>query len=860
MRNRSLSVFTLVCLLMTSTTAPGDEPMPTVQTPESIRAFITDHCLQCHDAKRKQGGLDLSADEFDLSETVHVSHWAKIRDRVRDGEMPPKSELTQDEVQPFVDAISKQLVDADRRRAAREGRSIVRRLNRLEYENSLRELLQAPYLLVADKLPADGLADLFNKSSRALDVSHVQMEKYSLIGEAALRTAVNAAAHRSETHRYHARQEEYLLRYLNAPPIRAALPLIGVEVQKAIILGKQAKTAHGKPEIQDQEAMAIFVGSRSDATRADFTKMDPPIAGRYIVRMKSYTVEAGANGYSGGKGFEKTGRQEAYYPDKRDIRRSQRDEPITLYALKESGDSRWLTTFDSHPEPNVIEREVILEEGDNIRADPSRLVRFEADWAGNPNQSANTIPGWAMQWLEVEGPLSDVWPPRSYQAVFGDLPFRVENGEVRVLSKQPAADARRLLSDFAKRAYRGRAVPAESIEGYLKVYESAIAMGYDFTDAMILAFTTVLSSPNFLYLPMNPGQLDEHALAARLSYFLWNGPPDDELLQANLHDPNVLRKQTERLLADERSSRFTAAFLDHWLELREINSTVPDDLLYPEYVTDSLLVESAVLETRTFFQTLLAENLPAENLIDSDFVFVNERLAEHYGLECKPGVGLQRVTLPADSPRGGLLTQASILKVTANGTTTSPVLRGLWITERLLGKEIAPPPSGVEAIEPDTRGTTTIRQQLEKHTQVASCAACHAKFDPVGFALESFDVLGGWRDSYRASGELGTPVAGFGKEGRIIEYRLALPVESQGHLATGETFNDIHELKALLLKDERAIARNLVHQLIVYATGASVSFADQSTVETILDQARHSQYGVRDLIHGIVRSELFLKK
>ena len=220
----------------------------------------------------------------------------------------------------------------------------------------------------------------------------------------------------------------------------------------------------------------------------------------------------------------------------------------------------------------------------------------------------------------------------------------------------------------------------------------------------------------------------------------------------------------------------------------------------------------------------------------------------------------RRVTLPADRPRGGVMTQASVLKVTANGTTTSPVLRGRWITERILGLEMSPPPPSVKAVEPDIRGAVTIRQQLEKHRADASCASCHSRMDPPGFALESFDVMGGYRERYRAVSEQVAPARGFGLNGQAFAFHDALPVDSAGVLPDGRTFRDVRELKRLLAADERQVARNLARQLIVFATGAPARFSDRAEVERILDAAQSRQYGVRSLIHALVQGDPFRNK
>ena len=221
---------------------------------------------------------------------------------------------------------------------------------------------------------------------------------------------------------------------------------------------------------------------------------------------------------------------------------------------------------------------------------------------------------------------------------------------------------------------------------------------------------------------------------------------------------------------------------------------------------------------------------------------------------------MRKVTLEKDSARGGIMTQASILKVTSNGTTTSPVLRGVWIIERILGVHIAQP-AGVPALEPDIRGAVTIRQQLDRHRADATCASCHRAIDPPGFALESFDVMGGWRDRYRAYAENVKPESGIGLSGQPFAFHFGLPVDSSGALTDGRTFKDIREFKRLLLNhEERTVARNLVGQLATYGTGAPIGFSDRKLVEEILDRTRGSGYGVRDIVHGIVQSEVFRNK
>jgi hypothetical protein len=322
----------------------------------------------------------------------------------------------------------------------------------------------------------------------------------------------------------------------------------------------------------------------------------------------------------------------------------------------------------------------------------------------------------------------------------------------------------------------------------------------------------------------------------------------------------VLRAETARLIADPRSRRFVDAFSDYWLDLRKIDETSPSATIYNDYELDEPLKTASLEETQLFFAELLRADLPARNIVASDFTFLNERLARHYGIPGVEGTAMRRVALPPGSERGGLMTMASVLKVTANGTTTSPVLRGHWITERIFGIETRPPPPNVKAVEPDIRGAVTIRQQLAKHREHPSCASCHIKMDPPGFALESFDVMGAQRDRYRAVADNVKPVSGYGLNGQAFAFHYGLPVDASGELPDGREFRDINEFKRLIASDEKSIARNVAKQLIVYATGAPVRFTDREELERILERASARKYGVRTLVEEIVHSELFQNK
>jgi hypothetical protein len=853
----------------------GDLPRPGV-------SFLEAHCTECHDGDLQKGGLDLTALKFEPAQSISFDQWVRIYDRVSDGEMPPKQKPRPEpgERKAFLKLLSSSLRVPEQNQLAAQGRATQRRLNRYEYENTLRDLLHAPWLQIRDSLPEDGEAFRFNKVGEALDVSHVQMARYLYAADYALRQALAPFAEKPKlvVRRYYTRdQGSYTgpmkFDVFNTAPERATFPVLGFQGQPEVRAGKAPLTSTNAEE-RELEGVGV-VASAYEPIEPQFNQFRAPVAGRYKLRFNAYSVWVGP-----GEG------DKWYIPNLDDISRGHRDEPITITADTPPGRLRTLGHFDVTPDPAVHELDVWLLPGEIIRPDPGRFFRSRPGrgrWH-NPLAEKDGQPGVVFRWMEVEGPIYEQWPPAGHQLLFGGLPMtnraQAVNQEhsarsrphgkrrfgpapgVEVISEHPLVDADRFLGSFLAEAYR-RPVDGTQVKRFLPVVRAALQQGNTFTDAMIAAYTAVLCSPEFICLEEKPGRLDDYALASRLSFFLCNSAPDTELRRCAaknlLHRPAVLRAQTQRLLNSPKSRQFVEAFLDYWLDLRKMLDTAPDSDLYSDYYLDDLLTESALQEPRLFFTELLRDNLPARNIVASDFAFANERLATHYGLPPVQGVTLRRVALPQDSLRGGFLTQAAVLKVTANGTTTSPVLRGVWMMERILGENPPPKPASVPAIEPDIRGAATIRQQLEKHRSDSSCAACHSKIDPAGFALENFDVMGGWRDRYRAEGD-GTPEPGIAKSGQSFAFHYSLPVDASGELSDGRKFHDIRELKKLLLDNEKQTARNLVRQLSVYATGAPVRFSDREQIERILDRASSSHYGVRSLVEELVQSDLFREK
>jgi hypothetical protein len=555
---------------------------------------------------------------------------------------------------------------------------------------------------------------------------------------------------------------------------------------------------------------------------------------------------------------------------------------VSASAYQAAGRPAWLKLYATNfkvqrllgyfdlPADSPREMEVIanLEAGELLNLSPFD-TNYDEQGRGVYQVGAEgfTGRGVAVRWVEVEGPLFDHWPPPSVGRLFGDLPVKPvkpagsnrQSPAFAIAPDEPRSAAETVLREFASRAFRRPVTPAE-VGRYVKLAQRGLDDGLDFTDALRVAFRAILTSPRFLFLEETPGTLDDWALASRLSYFLWSAPPDDELRQlaaaGTLRQPATLRGQVERLLASPRSRAFVENFVGQWLELRQIDFTLPDKKMYPEF--DDILKAAMVAETHEFFALLLRDDGKLNNFIHSDFLMLNRCIAEHYNIGGISGEEFRRVPLPAGCHRGGVLTQASVLKVTANGTVSSPVLRGAWVMKRLLGEPPPPPPADIPAFEPDTRGATTIREQLAKHRTQMVCASCHSQMDPPGFALENFDVIGGWREGYRAEKGEVSRVKFRGRS--IYEYKLGPPVDASGELADGRRFANIDNFKRLLMEREDQVARNLTQDLLTYATGAGIQFADREVVDEILSRLDSREGGLRTLVHEVVQSPTFRNK
>lgn len=761
-----------------------------VPVPVQLASFFEQHCLQCH-ASGSDTGFDISSIDGNLDHEETLRRWTSIHDHVASGRMPPPdADQPSDQTrEAIVSDLADQLTRADRRR----GQVSVRRLNRYEYEKSVRDLFDI-YIDVKEILPPDTSVDGFDNVGDALAVSPEAALAYLTAADAVIDTIIGPSK----------------------PPAKI--------FHQTNLLDQ--KTHDGKPQLQSQigkmfrqtdDGLVIFQSGYCPTNLVNFARLRAP-AGTYRGTFR--------------------------------VRAVQSDKPVTLRIY--AGD-----TIVGRREQHVVGYYDIppgdwttIEFVDRL-FEPGGTFLPKCYGTIDTRNDADTYPepGIEIGDITIEGPLES-WPPTSRKKLLGDVDLEIGTID----------DLRKIINNLLPHIFR-RPIHDGEAGIYLTIGKATIDRGDTFESALRNTLKAMLCSPSFLFFDE---RLDQHstsfALASRLSYFLWSSVPDAELLKlaasGELNQSKVLAAQVERMLADPKSASLNENFVGQWLRLREIDATSPDETLYPEY--DELLRISMVEETRRFFAELIDRDRSIMNLIDSDFVMLNERMAKHYQIDGVLGQEFRRVQLPHNSVRGGVMTQASILKVTANGTSTSPVVRGTWVLENILGRTTATPPDGVAAVEPDIRGATTLREELAKHRNVESCNSCHSKIDPPGFALESFDVIGGYRDRYRSIGEGDRP--GFSRDpitANWIRYRIGLPVDCAGELADGRTFADIREFKKLLLENEQDFAIAMTRKLATYAIGRRIGFSDRQQIEEIVDAAQQRKLGLRSLIHELVQSDMF---
>ena len=763
--------------------ATADEGTSPGRFEKEVVPFLAKYCYDCHGGGKSKG--DITLDKYRDGKELPRDRdlWEDVAELVRTGQMPPKDKANRRprpdpaEAEAAVKAVETILAEFDCSGSQQHGRVTIRRLNRVEYNHTIRDLVGVDFNPSAD-FPNDDVGYGFDNIGDVLSVSPLLLEKYLTAAEAILERAI-----------------------VIADPPKPKKERLGSPRPSFGAGGERrggGQFLHGRGQIAGQ----IYLDEGDYTVRADVFGQqlgDEPV--RAAIRVGVETLRE----------FEVT---------------ATAAEPATIEAkVRIKGGSRTIAVAFLNPytEPPKPGEEPEPEPVPRKNCDPFRAV--------DPDKNKRVL---VVRNISLDGPYNPPPPelPEAHRRIFAHRP-----------DQTPREAAREIIGRFAAKAFRRPGRP-EEVDRLLKLYDLGEQDGDRFEDRIRRALEGVLIWPDFLFrveldppglAPGTSFPIGEYELASRLSYFLWSSMPDDELF--DLAGRGKLREdlepQVRRMLADPRSAAFVRNFPGQWLTTRKLAYVAPDPKEFPGFDED--LRSAMVRETELFFEAILRENRSILDLLDADFSFVNERLAKHYGIEGVKGTEFRRVKLPAN--RGGVLTQASILTLTSNPTRTSPVKRGKWVLDQILGTPPPPPPPDVPSLPETKQLTGTLRQVMEQHRANATCASCHNRMDPIGFAFENYDAVGAWRD----------------KDGDTT-------VDPSGVLPGGRAFRGPAELKAILRDKKEQFSRSLVEKILTYAIGRGLEYYDRCAVDEILEALRRDDDRFVALMVGVVESGPFQKQ
>ncbi len=801
----------------------------------NARSFVATYCVDCHGPDKQKGDRRFDTLAFPPKDEMGIIDVQEMIDQMNLGDMPPRKaekHPSAEEMTAAIAALSNSVGEARQALVSTGRQTVLRRLNQREYVNTLSDLL-AIDLTAFDptaNFPQDQTVEHMDNVGDALVTSGYLLDQYLEAADAVVEKALGMTEKPKEkTWHFEGKFDQ----------------------------GQELSYSHGK--VYNFRYLCVYEVPNTVNHEGGYAAISQfgkgvPADGLYEVKVLAHAMN----------------RRNPY---EQDIFQMNPDEPFRLGIVPGDKTAGLLhhpqpiepqlaeVTVRDGKEPEWYTMKVWLNQGQTPRfifpngmancrrAFQKIATQYKDQWPEDDPYTGGIVearrivlqhgqmPHIRIHQVDVRGPIYEQWPPASQRLVFGEEGFKPDS-------------IREILKNFADRAYR-RPATKQEVDRLMNVVKARQAAGHSPRQATKDALKAALCSPAFLYLAepeTGDGTqlaLGPHDLASRLSYFLWSTMPDDELRaladSGEILKPKVLTAQVNRLLDSPRSEAFRKGFLDSWLNLRSLGDMPPDRDTFGVYYAKDLQ-NAMKQETQRFTENLIRTDGPVTDFLDSDYTFVNRPLAEHYGLPVnfKPEEAHQfrKVTLE-DPRRGGLLGMGSVLTVSANGIETSPVIRGVWLLENVLGTPPQPPPDDVPPIDPDVRGATTIRDRLTKHRESATCFECHQKIDPPGFALENFDPIGGWRTHYPKGRKQGPKI------------------DASGELPNGETFQDITEFKKLLLDRKELFTRGLTERLLTYATGRRVEALDRPDVDQIVNIVAAKDYGMRTLIHQVVQSEVF---
>ena len=876
---------------------------PEARLPDKHRAFLTKHCLDCHDSETQEGKVNLQTLPFRITTLEQAELWQKVLNALNAGEMPPEDEPQPANAQKadFLDDLAQTMVAARKKLSDSGGTITLRRLNRREYQNTIEHLTGVR--VDVGSLPTDSGSGTFDTVGTSQFISSDQFEQYLKLGRQAIDEAFERQAMQKEKPRVFRVEPETTVNVQSLKDMHGMEETYGryllwkAEVDKAAVAPENQKVIE---QIREKYKLTDLTDSVRLYQNANLLKGIPDAK-----KFGFKDANAASFSYQGGYG-----RKYAYMKHYAELPHSDRGTYLKLaWGIQRIDIMPPLKNLPSGTYTLRV-RAGVVEDSPSFRhfieiGHPQRVNGVKAGFAGFPissHQVTGTVeqpelietrveiglltqrelgiqerqptngkslrdafnrgkrdneygipPAIWIDWVELEGPLPETGIPSPLQTILNRYSANT--------SVSDAERARAILTEFAHAALRRVKPDTAFIDKLLAIFEARRKAGETFDVAIRTPLSVILASPGFLYLnePGNEAErrrLNDRELAVRLAYFLWSSPPDTELLDLAkknaLHQPEILRQQVDRLISDQRSDSFVSGFVHQWLDMERLDFFQFDVTLHREF--DENTRAAARQEVYRSFAHLMRdpESGRLGKLLKSDYVFINGLLATYYGIDGVTGDEFRKVKLPAESPRGGLLGMAAIHAMGSDGVKSSPVERGAWILRHLLNDPPPPAPPNVPQISRLEGQVLTTRERLLAHQEEAQCASCHRKIDPIGFGLENFNAAGKWRtqDTYVLTDE----------KGRRIGKAKTWDIESSGAFYKGPAFSDYHQLRALIAKREEDFARGFTEHLIEYALGRPFGFVDEDLALNIVAAAMKHEYSVREFVQALVQSKAFRTK
>ena len=885
---------------------------PAAELPQTTRAFIESHCMDCHDATTARAGFRIDQLTADFTAGNTAGQWKEVMDKINSGEMPPKKKPRPDAKEAFAVAswVAQKLDETTKAAQGAGGRVPMRRMNRVEYANTVRDLfsLEEGFARRIEKeLPADGKVGGFDRGAAGLFMDEGQLAQYMAVADLVLDEAVFNEQPKVQKMTYDGTKERYVhglqtaykneagefvetsvpevvanlkeplgwipqpnfdqyaskdRRYVPHGPYDWALKNGGVEYLANLRFynvdwGKKGVTRDGWYRIRVQAG--AFKGEGEEALK-EVRLISQYALGSPIETVKSVVVDAPLDApkeyefmmylQMGPPGMNRDWRLRWDF--------GERKEPCI--ADPKYWDVQWKQVIvggeiarakSEKKSPEEIEAKKKLLEETIAKATENRKTFEGPYWIWNPKLDIAKRPRLWIGRMEWEGPIVD-WPPKGRK----DLFFAGED-------REDEAYLREIFTRLLPRTYRRTVAPEELDRVVNWTLKAKTERSLSFTKAVREGVKNVLCSPKFLYLgseempanvaaktPAGPQPVDGWQFASRLSYLLWSSAPDEELYrlaaQNKMHDPAVLRAQVKRMIADPKAWEFVRNFAGQWLGVRNFDNGNPPNRDFYRYYDDALR-DSSKREPLEFCNEVLKKDLPITDFLDSDFLIVNERMAKHYGIEGVEGDDFRRVPAPADDRRGGVLGMSGILTYLADGTRTLPVRRATWVLDTLWNQPVPPPPPNAGDLPAiKDKKQRSVRERLDEHRTSENCASCHARVDPFGMALENYDATGMWRDRQNGEGMNGD--------------KRSPALDVSGRLPGGRGFTTVQEFKADLLAEKEKFVKGFTEKLLCYALGRPMGYADHLTVEQITAHAAKHEFRLQEIIQATVASTFFQTK